>query len=95
MITRSCYFADRNLCDRVISLIAIYVIMLFLVGPRFEPWPNSMIFFIGPGFDSQARLSVSGQCDSWPMSESNKTGNAHERKETLPQNLLAITHPDL
>ena len=65
---RSCYFADRDSRDRVISLIAIYVIVLFLVGPGFEPRPNSTIIFIGPGFDSQARLPVSGQCDSWPMS---------------------------
>ena len=48
--------------------IAIYVIVLFLVGPGFEPRPNSTIFFIGPGFDSQARSPVSGQCDSWHMS---------------------------
>ncbi len=68
--TRSCSFADRNSRDRVISSIAIYVIVLFLVGPGFEPRPNSMIFFIGPGFNSQARLPVSGQCDSWPMSMS-------------------------
>ena len=67
--TRSYYFADRDSRDRVISSITIYVIVLFLVGPGFEPWPNSTIFFIGPGFDSQARLPVSGQCDSWPMSE--------------------------
>ncbi len=65
---RSCYFANRDSRDRVISSIVIYVIVLFLVGPRFEPRPNSMIFFIGPGFDSPARLPVSGQCDSWPMS---------------------------
>ena len=66
--TRLYYFADHDLHDRVISPITIYVIMLFLVGPGFEPRPNSTIFFIGPGFNSQARLPVSGQCDSWPMS---------------------------
>ncbi len=67
-IMRSCYFVDRDVRDRVVSPIAIYVIVLFLVGPGFEPWPNSRIFFIGPGFDIQARSPVSGQCDSWPMS---------------------------
>ena len=66
--TWSCSFADRDLRDRVILSIAIYAIVLFLVGPGFEPRPNSTICFIGPGFDSQTRLPVSGQCDSWPMS---------------------------
>ena len=69
-IMRLCYFADRDVRDLINSPIAIYAIVLFLVGPGFEPWPNSTIFFIGPGFDSQARLPVSGQCDSWPMSDS-------------------------
>ncbi len=59
---------DGDLRDCNNLPIAIYVIVLFLVGLRFKPRPNSMIFFIGPGFDSQARLSVLGQCDSWPMS---------------------------
>ena len=77
-IMRSCYFADRDVHDCINSPIVIYAIVLFrrswfmwscyLVGPGFEPRPNSMIFFIGPGFNSQARSPVSGQCDSWPMS---------------------------
>ena len=66
--------------DRVISSIAIYMIVLFLFGPGFKPQPNSMIFFIGPGFDSQARLPVSGQCDSWPIS---KTENLKKYKNYL------------
>ena len=55
--TRSCDFVDRDLRDHVI-----------LVGPSFEPRAKQCNFFIDPGFDSQARLPVSGQCDSWPMS---------------------------
>ena len=43
--TRSCYFADRDSRNCVISAIAIYVIVLFLVGPGFEPRPNSTIFY--------------------------------------------------
>ncbi len=48
----SCYFADRDLRDGVI-----------LAGPRFEPRAKQYYLFIGPGFDSQARLPVSGQYD--------------------------------
>ena len=87
--TRSCYFVDRDLHDRVNLSIAIYAIVLFhrsritrswyfidrdlrdrfnLIGPGFEPRTKQYNIFIGPGFDSQARLPVSGQCDSWPMS---------------------------
>ena len=55
--TRSCYFVDRDLRDRV-----------NLVGRGFEPRTEQYDFFIGPGFDSQARSPVSGQCDPWPMS---------------------------
>ena len=87
--TRSCYFIDHDLRDRVNLLIAIYAIVLFhrsritrswyfidcdlrdrfnLVGPGFKPQTKQYNIFIGPGFDSQARLPVSGQCDSWPMS---------------------------
>ena len=60
------------------------MIVLFLVGPGFEPRPNSTIFFIGPGFDSQARSPVLGQCDSWPMSlfASQQSKQAREKKIT-------------
>ena len=55
--TWSCYFVDCDLRDRV-----------NLIGPGFEPRTEQYEFFIGPGFDSQARSPVSGQCDPWPMS---------------------------
>ena len=50
--TRLCYFVDSNLRDRV-----------NLVGRGFEPRTKQYDFWIGPGFDSQARSPVSGQCD--------------------------------
>jgi hypothetical protein len=65
---RSFYFADRDLRDRVILTIAMCAIVLFLIGPWFELPGQTVRFFIGPGFNSQARSTVSGQCDSWPMS---------------------------
>jgi hypothetical protein len=55
--TQLCYFVDHDLRDRV-----------NLVGRGFEPWTKQYDFCIGPGFDSQARSPVSGQCDPWPMS---------------------------
>ena len=54
---RSCYFVDRDLRDHV-----------NLVGRGFEPRAEQYDFCIYPGFDSQARSPVSGQCDPWPMS---------------------------
>ena len=65
---RSFYFADRDLRDRVILTIAMCAIVLFLIGPWFELPDQTVQFLIGPGFNSQARSTVSGQCDSWPMS---------------------------
>ncbi len=68
-IMRSCYFAncdvrnrinsfaDCDLCDRVI-----------FSWSRVRTPAKQCDFFIGPGFDSQARSPVSGQCDSLPMS---------------------------
>ncbi len=66
-------FRRFQLRDRVFSLIAIYTIMLFcdcnlrdrviLPGPRFKPRAKQYNFFIGPGFNSLARLPVSEQCD--------------------------------
>ena len=55
--TWSCYFIDRNLRDRV-----------NLVGRGFEPRTKQYDIFIGPGFNSQPRSPISGQCDPWPKS---------------------------
>ena len=63
-----CYFVDRDLRDRVILADRDLRDHVILVGPRFEPRAKQYDLFIGPGFDSQARLPISGQCDSWPMS---------------------------
>ena len=65
---RSCYFADCNLHDRVIFADRNLCDHVILAGPRFEPRAKQYNLFIGPGFNSQARSPVSGQCDSWPMS---------------------------
>ncbi len=70
--TQLCYFVDRDLRDRVI-----------LVGRRFKPWAKQCNIFIGPGFDSQARLPVSGQCDSWPMSLAPTNGELGWWKKNL------------
>ena len=69
---------NRDLCDCVILPIAICTIVLFCRLQFMWSWyfsrskvrtPGQPVqFFIGPGFDSEARLPVSGQCDSWPMS---------------------------
>jgi hypothetical protein len=56
--TRSWYFIDRDFRDRVNFL-----------DPRFEPRTKQYDISIGPGFNSQAILPVSDQCDSWPMSQ--------------------------
>ena len=55
--TWSCYFDDRDVRDRVIFNWSV-------VRTPGQP----VRVFIGPGFNSQARSPVSGQCDSWPMS---------------------------
>ena len=47
---------DRGLCDRV-----------NFVGRGFERRTKQYEFCIGPGFDSQARSPVAGQCDPWPV----------------------------
>jgi hypothetical protein len=42
---RSFYFADRDLRDRVILTIAMCAIVLFLIGPWFEPPGQTVRFF--------------------------------------------------
>ncbi len=48
-------------------VIAVYMIANF-IGPGFEPRTKQYDFFIGSGFNSQARSSVPGQYDPCPMS---------------------------
>ena len=76
-IMQSCYFADCNVRDRINLPIAIYAIVLFrrsqftwsyyFSRSKVQTPGQTVQFFIGPGFDSQARLPVPGHRDSWPM----------------------------
>ena len=75
-VSISTYFLQSH--DRVHVFFTIYVIMLFctspftrsqyFAGPGFEPWTMQDLIFMGPGFNSRARMPVSGQVNPWPMS---------------------------
>jgi hypothetical protein len=79
LFKRSYYFDDRDLRDHV-----------NLVGRGFQPRTNQYDFCIGPGFDTQARLPVSGQCDLWPMSGCDVKFDKKHENTSLRRNALMI-----
>ena len=62
------------------------------VGPEFNSLPLQCDFFIGPGFDSQARLPVVGQCVLWPMSMFDKSMSGWRPKTSKRGGLPHISH---
>ena len=78
--TRSRYFLRifRDPRESVHVFFAIHAIALFctlrfkrsydFAGPGFKPRTMQDLIFMGPGFNSQARMPVSGQVNPWPMS---------------------------
>ena len=65
---QSCYFVDHDFRDCVDFVDHDLRDRVNFVGPGFEPRTKHRDIFIGPGFNSQARSPISGQCDPWPMS---------------------------
>ena len=89
----STYFLQSH--DHVHVFFTIYAIALFctsqfswsqyFAGPGFEPWTMQDLIFMGPGFNSRARMPVSGQVNSWPMSLASRSEDqgALQKKKTF------------